>query len=62
MERTEYLANRRAAFRGRFGMPTSKARLFAKLAGKCLRCLTRPAIKWKRCQQCLEEHSRRKGR
>lgn len=54
--------NKRQAWKSQCGMPVRLRRILAREKGLCLRCLRLPAVKWKRCQRCLEEHSMRKGR
>lgn len=46
----------------KWGMPIRLRRILARQQGNCLRCFTRPLVKWQRCEECLATHSLRANR
>lgn len=63
MKQLKFKFNRQQAFKSRCGMPVRLKRILIRQEGKkCLRCMSRPILKWKRCSECIQQHSLRPNR
>lgn len=60
MTRKQLIALRRYVFSKQFQEGIRARREWCRRHGYCLRCLVRHAVKWKRCPECLAQHSKRK--